>query len=182
MSIRLFILGTLASGNYHPYMIKKKLAEAIPDEILFHVSEGKLYYNFEALHKKGYIREYEVIHESNRPDKTLYAITDTGRKALEQAIYDAFKEASNVSDLYIPIYFLKYVNTNKVAYILEEVIQKEKERWKSYSDVSDDVKLKLKKEDEKAEKSTDFIIKHSFSKANMNLEWLEKLLLFVKDY
>ncbi|MFS0782743.1 PadR family transcriptional regulator [Bacillus sp. 1P06AnD] len=173
MSIRLFILGTLASGNNHPYMIKKKLFDALPISIQREMSEGKFYYNFEALQKKGLIETVEVIHEKNRPDKTLYSITEAGKQALEHEIYESFKKISNVKDLYISIYLLDFVDTDKVALFFEETIEQEKEQWKQYAE--------LKGPYEKCDPKAHFIIEHAFDKATFNIQWMEKLLAFIRS-
>lgn len=181
MSIQLYILGTLVSGNYHPYMIKKKLADSLPSDTMLKISDGKLYYNFDTLQKKGYIEAVEVVHEDHRPDKTLYAITDLGRKALEEKIYNSFKNISNVRELYVSIYFLKYVDPQKVAFILEDQIQKEKE-YRDKNNKIDPNAVQLQQLDEKTKQSVLFIAEHSFGLADLNIEWLEKVLEFVKNY
>jgi len=84
------------------------------------------YYNFETLQKKGFIEPVETIHIENRPNKTLYTITDEGRQYLEQEIYNNFKKFSNIEDLYISIYLLKYINPVKAAIYLEDSINEEK--------------------------------------------------------
>ncbi|MGM9922649.1 MAG: PadR family transcriptional regulator [Bacillus sp. (in: firmicutes)] len=177
MSIRLFILGELASEDNYPYMIKKKLLGSLPHENFIELTEGKFYYNFDALQKKGYIQAIKVIHEKNRPDKTLYSITEAGRQALEQEIYDSFKKITNVKDLFIAIHLLKYVDTTKAAIFYEETIQQEKKCWQEYKE------YKYKKQNELPEidRSAVFISDYAFSEAEFNIEWMEKLLAFIKS-
>jgi len=98
MSLSLFILGTLAEQNNHPYQIKKYLLDVLP---VGKLSEGKFYYNFESLQKKGYIKPVRTDKIENRPSKTTYAITAEGREHLEQSIYDSFRNHADVTDLYI---------------------------------------------------------------------------------
>ncbi|WP_407270438.1 PadR family transcriptional regulator [Radiobacillus sp. PE A8.2] len=180
MSIRLYILGILAISNDHPYQIKKKLVRALPNS---QFSEGKFYYNFEALQKKGHIEAVEVVQEGKRPDKTLYAITTDGRKALEQGIYDSFKNTVILRELYISIYLLQFVDRQKVATILEDTITKEKQRLQQVKERNQNNEKFLEgyvKLNEQTKQSLDFIYDHSFNNADFNISWLEKLLEFVK--
>ncbi|WP_050614440.1 PadR family transcriptional regulator [Bacillus testis] len=176
MSIRLFILGTLAKGNNYPYMIKKKLLDALPINNLTGMSEGKFYYNFEALQKKGLIESVEIIHEKNRPDKTLYTITKSGRQALELDIYDSFKSLTNIQDLYISIYLLDFVDPAKAAFLFEDTIQKEKQRWQEYS------ALREQENDKLCDEKVQFISDHAFSNSAFNIQWMEKLLKLIQTY
>ncbi|GGH73196.1 DNA-binding PadR family transcriptional regulator [Pullulanibacillus pueri] len=179
MSIRLYILGTLAKGNDYPYMIKKRLVDALPDISFVSISDGKFYYQIEALQKKGYIETAEVVHEERRPDKTLYAITPLGKQYLEEEIYNCFKKITHIKDLYIAIYLLDFVDTSKVAVFFEETIKQEKKRRQTF----EEMKEKGTPVDEKLlNKSVQFISEHSFKSIDFNIEWMEKLLEFIKNY
>ncbi|WP_042462451.1 PadR family transcriptional regulator [Neobacillus dielmonensis] len=175
MSLSLFILGSLADENSNPYQLKKELLDAIPIKI----SEGKFYYNFEALQKKGLIEPVETIQIVNRPNKTMYGITQKGRLFLEQEIYNSFKKVARLEDLYISIYLLKYIDPAKAALFLEETIKHEKNRWASYKE-----EFKVSKEilDAKQQRAVQFISEHAFSQSEHNIFWMEKLLNFLKAF
>ena len=174
MSLTLFILGSLANENSNPYQLKKALLDVIPIKI----SEGKFYYNFEALQKKGFIEPVETIQIVNRPNKTLYGITEEGRRFLEQEIYNSFKKVSKIEDLYISIYLLKYIDPVKAAFYLEETIKKEKERWDEFKQA----KVRMEILDDKQQRAVQFISEHAFSQSEHNLHWMEKLLTFIKRF
>jgi len=174
MSLTLFILGSLANENSNPYQLKKALLDVIPIKI----SEGKFYYNFEALQKKGFIEPVETIQIVNRPNKTLYGITEEGRRFLEQEIYNSFKKVSKIEDLYISIYLLKYIDPVKAAFYLEETIKKEKERWDEFKQA----KVRMEILDDKQQRAVQFIREHAFSQSEHNLHWMEKLLTFIKRF
>jgi DNA-binding PadR family transcriptional regulator len=180
LSIRLYILGTLAKENNHPYRIKKKLVQLLPTNKL---SEGKFYYNFEVLQNKGYIEAVEVIQDGKRPEKTLYTITNAGREFLEKGIYDSFKKSIKVQDLYISIYLLEFVDPRKVVEILEASIDKEKKRWGDLQKQKEEHPFKEQFEElnEQMKSSVNFIADHAFSNAKFNIEWLEKFLELVKS-
>ncbi|MDQ0270393.1 PadR family transcriptional regulator [Cytobacillus purgationiresistens] len=172
--IRIYILGMLAQTVNYPYMIRKRLLEVQPYTSL---SEGKFYYDFESLRKKQYIETVETIQEEKRPDKTMYTITNLGRDYLEEELYKCFKKNSELEDLYIAINFLDYIDTKKAGLIFEDTIQKEKKRWKKFEE-----KKKILLSGEKSSNTTQFITDHAFNKAYFNIEWMEKLLAFIKKY
>ncbi|WP_026583629.1 PadR family transcriptional regulator [Bacillus sp. J33] len=180
MSLSLFILGSLADENSHPYKLKKILQDALP---INKISEGKFYYNFEALQKKGLIEPVETIQKENRPNKTLYRITQGGRQFLEQEIYDSFKNVSKLEDLYISIYLLKYIDPIKAAYFLEDAIKQEKRRWAEYREAKNKQEFKKRLEllDDKQQMALQFISEHAFSQSDQNILWMEKLLTFLKQ-
>ncbi|WP_169908068.1 PadR family transcriptional regulator [Metabacillus halosaccharovorans] len=180
MSVSLFILGSLADENSHPYKLKKDLLDALP---INRMSEGKFYYNFEALQKKGYIEPVESIQIENRPNKTLYKITKIGREFLEQEIYHSFKEVSNLKDLYISIYLIKFIDPLKAVFLLEDAINQEKKRWVEYreSKNSEKIKNRMERLDDKQKKAVHFISEHAFSQSEENIRWMEKLLSFLKE-
>jgi DNA-binding PadR family transcriptional regulator len=180
LSIRLYILGTLAKGSTHPYMIKKKLIQSMPSTTF---SEGKFYYNFEVLQNKKYIEAVEVIQEGNRPEKTLYAITEEGLSYLEQEIYNSFKKSIKVQDLYISIYLLEFIDNNKAAHILEAAIHKEKKRMEKVEELKANHPAidEFESFSKKKQAAVRFIADHSYHVHQLNMEWLEKLLLMIKS-
>jgi DNA-binding PadR family transcriptional regulator len=180
MSLSLFILGSLANENSNPYQLKKALLDVIPITI----SEGKFYYNFEALQKKGLIEPVETIKIVNRPNKTLYGITQDGRSYLEQEIYNSFKKVSKIEELYISIYLLKFIDPVKAAFFLEETIKKEKNQWDEFKRAKDQEEFKERMEllDEEQQRAVQFISEHAFSQSEHNIYWMEKLLDYLKRF
>lgn len=121
MSLQIFILGRLHEQDYHPYDIKKSINNA--GENLVRVTDGNLYYNFEALQKKGYVQKVNTVQNDNRPEKTNYAITEKGKQALKDMIYKSFKNADDVRSLFASLLFVHLVDTNKLIYSTLEVIE-----------------------------------------------------------
>ncbi|ULT54873.1 helix-turn-helix transcriptional regulator [Neobacillus drentensis] len=169
----------MANENSSPYQLKKALLDVIPIKI----SEGKFYYNFESLQKKGLIEPVETIQIVNRPNKTLYGITQEGIRFLEQEIYNSFKKVSKIEDLYISIYLLKYIDSAKAALFLEKTIKREKNQWEEFKRAKDKVEFKERMEllDDKQRNAVQFISEHAFSQSEHNIYWMEKLLTFLKQ-
>lgn len=173
MSLQVFILGILSEGNHHPYDIKKMFKRENMEDI-HKITDGTLYYNFEALLKKGCIEKVEVTREDNRPEKTTYAITKKGKETLEQEIYGSFKNFKDIKSLYSPTLFLKHADPVKLAFLIEEGIEnlkgkitRNKEEWDLLKD--------------KTPPHVHLIQDYALSQLELDMGWLQKLLVYVQD-
>ena len=87
-SIRLFILGTLsASGPLHGHQIRQQ-AQNDRTEAWTDIQVGSVYGAIKRLASEGLIREVRTEKVGNRPERTIYEITQEGRRSLA-AIHDA---------------------------------------------------------------------------------------------
>jgi len=170
MLIQLFILGVLSESNYHPYFIKKLFKSFVGVDPSFKMSDGKLYYHFDSLEKKGYIEKKEVVQTDNRPEKTVFAITEDGKAYMVELIYKTFNNIniSNVNSLYIPILFLKFVDLNRVIILLDQAIQKESKRIDSLLAAGNNPSV-LHVE------HIQLIVRHADHQLHENLRWLEDI-------
>jgi DNA-binding PadR family transcriptional regulator len=81
MSIKHAILGLLAEGPLHGYELKAAYEEdLVPASPL---NYGQVYTTLERLGRDGLVA-HEVVSQSERPDKKVYALTDEGRKELHE--------------------------------------------------------------------------------------------------
>ncbi|WP_052723547.1 PadR family transcriptional regulator [Paenibacillus wulumuqiensis] len=126
MSLQIYILGSLWHEERHPYDIKKRILENTSNTVS--ITDGNLYYNFDALYKKGYLEKVETVQSEGHPDKSNYAITESGREALKDMIYKSFKHPKDIRSLLAPLFFVKLVDIDRILYMLSEAIeQKEQE-------------------------------------------------------
>lgn len=174
LSLQIFILGTLSEMDCHPYDIKKQVQKSLDNNVS--INDGTLYYNFEVLLKKGFIRKIEVVQSENRPEKTLYAITDIGRKKLEDEIYSSFQKMTNITSLYASLVFLDKVDKQKLSYLIEEAIEKLNSKLQIF-DVKD---VELKDIPEHKLVGIRLIAEHAYHSIRNDKEWLEKLLVLVQ--
>ncbi|WP_312096380.1 PadR family transcriptional regulator [Niallia sp.] len=171
MAIQIFILSKLIEENTYPYKLKKQLSDPIPLDQLAGLTESKLYYHFESLMKQGLIEPVEVIREEHRPDKQVFAITSKGREALPGKIYTLFEKADAISDMFVGLANMKYVEREKVVDILEKKMKNIKERLEQIMILEN--KLQIDKE---KEKFLEFITDYISAKANQKTYWLEQLI------
>ncbi|MBO7746436.1 PadR family transcriptional regulator [Paenibacillus sp. MWE-103] len=95
MSMRLMILGLLMEHDRHPYEIRQTIKLRNWNES-FKLRDGSLYYAVDQLRQDGLIEAAEVVAVpgENRPDKTIYRITDKGREAFYLLLNEQFKLTS----------------------------------------------------------------------------------------
>ncbi|AJY77561.1 PadR family transcriptional regulator [Paenibacillus beijingensis] len=120
--MKLIVLGMLHERDMHPY----EISLVMKDRNMTHYTKlqiGSLYYAIDQMAKDGEIEVVEVIRSKNRPDKTVYRITDQGRAMFQQLLLGKFKE---IEPIYHPMYgalsFAKYGDAEELAAILEQRI------------------------------------------------------------
>lgn len=72
------VLGSLSERPMHPYEISTTLRARGKDQSI-KVNYGSLYSVVSSLEKHGFVEAQETVREGNRPERTVYRITDAGR-------------------------------------------------------------------------------------------------------
>ncbi len=67
-------------------------------------AKGSLYYAFEQLEKQGAIHITNVIRDTNRPDKTIFHITEEGKKLFHTLLLKQFEAKTKYINLFIQPY------------------------------------------------------------------------------
>ncbi|GAB2639543.1 PadR family transcriptional regulator [Kribbella swartbergensis] len=73
------VLGSLSERPMHPYEISTMLRARGKDQSI-KLNYGSLYSVVAALEKNGFVEARETIREGNRPERTVYEITEAGRE------------------------------------------------------------------------------------------------------
>lgn len=87
----LAVLGYLVQRPMHPYELGRLLREHGEDRSI-KFTHGSLYMVFGQLAKAGFIIEHEISREGQRPERTVYALTDAGRAELRDWMRDLVAE------------------------------------------------------------------------------------------
>ncbi|MDR0137066.1 PadR family transcriptional regulator [Metabacillus idriensis] len=168
MSMKLVILGLLMERDAHPYEMKQTMEQRHMDHFM-KLQKGSLYYAVEQLHKKEYIKVVDVIKDTNRPDKTIYQITDSGKKLFHKLILD---ELSTDSNLYHPLFtgvaFALHGNQQEIADILEKRMTLTEKRVRELSSILDFYK--------QLPRAVIHLIKGSILHGEAELAWLKNLI------
>jgi DNA-binding PadR family transcriptional regulator len=77
--LALAVLSYLTMKPMHPYELSRTLRDN-GDARSIKFNHGSLYMVVQQLAKAGYIAEQETSREGQRPERTIYAITDAGRR------------------------------------------------------------------------------------------------------
>ncbi|MGW5363529.1 PadR family transcriptional regulator [Actinopolymorpha pittospori] len=77
----LAVLAWLLVGPMHPYELGRRLQESGKDRTIKY-NRGSLYMVVEQLRKAGYVAAQETLRDTQRPERTVYALTDEGRHEL----------------------------------------------------------------------------------------------------
>lgn len=146
------------------------------------ITDGNLYYNFEALLKKDYIRKSETVQSENRPEKTTYRITEAGQDALREGIYAAFKNPKSVESLFAPMLFIELVDIQRLIFFIQEIItelekdlEQYDDKWLHYSQRVNEVILTDKGH------YASFIADHVWNRKKLELDSYTKLLNILKN-
>lgn len=89
MVTRILILWLLAEQPLHGYRIKKILGDPSLG-FWFPVEDASIYSMLRSLEKAGLAREAGQEREGKRPNRVLYAITRSGRRALRERLQEAW--------------------------------------------------------------------------------------------
>ena len=76
--LALAVLACLFERPMHPYEVASTLRERRKDESI-KLNYGSLYAIVESMRKRKLIEEQETEREGNRPERTIYRLTDAGR-------------------------------------------------------------------------------------------------------
>ncbi|MDQ6419904.1 PadR family transcriptional regulator [Paenibacillus sp. LHD-117] len=130
MSVKLLVLGLMMEQDRHPYDIRQTI-KARNWHVTFNVRDGSLYYAVDQLREEGMIEAAEVVQISgqNRPDKTIYRITDKGREALNRMLNKQLGETAFPQHPVLPaLPFIRHGDRDRTLRHLESQLTACKER------------------------------------------------------
>ncbi|WP_055492997.1 PadR family transcriptional regulator [Streptomyces sp. TP-A0356] len=85
--LALAVMATLCQKPMHPYEIAQTLRRQGKD-ISTKINYGSLYTVVQNLEKHGFVEVTEVERQGNRPERTIYGLTDAGRQEMTEWISD----------------------------------------------------------------------------------------------
>ncbi len=87
----LAVLSYLSQRPMHPYELGRTLREH-GDERSIKFNHGSLYMVFQQLERAGFVAAQETTREGQRPERTVYALTDAGRRELRDWLRELVEE------------------------------------------------------------------------------------------
>lgn len=85
--LALAVLVSLYEKPMHPYEVAQTLRSRAKQESV-RLNYGSLYAVVESLEKKGFVKATGTLREGKRPERTVYEITDTGAREMNEWLTD----------------------------------------------------------------------------------------------
>ncbi|ANJ28280.1 PadR family transcriptional regulator [Agromyces aureus] len=92
-------LAILIEGPMHPYEMYQLMLARKEDRVV-KVSAGSLYRAVERLERDGLIAESATERMGNRPERTVYTVTDAGRTAFDESLEEMLAHPVNEFPLF----------------------------------------------------------------------------------
>src|SRR5712691_10311 len=92
--LALAVMNLLMEHPMHPYEMKSKMKERGHDQVI-KLKGGSIYDTVERLEAGGFIEAHETSREGRRPERTVYAITDTGRDEITDWLAELLAQPVN---------------------------------------------------------------------------------------
>jgi DNA-binding PadR family transcriptional regulator len=128
MKAELYILGVLHRGDFHPYEIKRRLAQAMI-ECFTDVDTGTLYYAVKQLVANGFVLAIAREWVARGGMRTVYSITPAGRQRFQELLHAQFTATGDLqTTLYGPMLFLHLADQILVAEALRRRIEGQETR------------------------------------------------------
>lgn len=89
--LALAVLSYLSQGPMHPYELGRTLRDH-GDERSIKFNHGSLYMVVQQLARAGFVVAQETTREGQRPERTVYALTDAGRDELHDWLRELVEE------------------------------------------------------------------------------------------
>jgi DNA-binding PadR family transcriptional regulator len=168
MLMKLAILGLLMEGDSHTYEIRQKMKERAMHKYI-KIQDGSLYYAMDQLSKAGFVNAVEVINDSNRPDRTVYSISDSGKIKFQELLFKQMELPDRfMSPLHIALVFARHGHDDQIATILLKKINQCEENIKMFWDLYEE-HIPI------VPRSVLHMMYGSFEQAVAELKWLKRL-------
>jgi DNA-binding PadR family transcriptional regulator len=114
------VLALLYEKPMHPYEISSTLRERRKEDSI-KINYGSLYAVVESLEKNALIEARERVREGRRPERTVYALTDAGRAALQKWLGELLAEPTRqFTDFEAALSLMPAVPPERVVHLLRQ--------------------------------------------------------------
>jgi len=118
--VALSVLSLLNERAMHPYEMRSLMRERRHDRA-FRIRESSVYDTVARLAERGFIEPVEVNREGRRPERTVYAITESGRDELLVWLWDLASEpAAEYPAFAAPLMFIYSLGRDRVVAALQQ--------------------------------------------------------------
>lgn len=169
MSMKLVILGLLLEGDKHPYEMQQIIKQRKMDRYI-KFQKGSLYYAVNQLEKSNHIEIVNIIRETKRPDKTIYTITEKGKKEFNILLKKQFSTyVTYCNPINSALTFINQLSEDEIIPMIEKRIYDTENVLKSIKEIYKDSESKLNKGDL-------FIFLGTIRQIEYEIIWLKDIL------
>ncbi|HET7418837.1 MAG TPA: PadR family transcriptional regulator [Candidatus Dormibacteraeota bacterium] len=137
--LALSILELLSERPMHPYELAHTMRERHHDEFI-RLNFGSLYHTVEVLERNGWIVPAEREKEGRRPERTVYHLTEPGRRVLLQVVGDTVSEPRReYLHFSAGLMFMHHLDAKEAARRLEQRSQALREKITKLSQILDEL-------------------------------------------
>jgi DNA-binding PadR family transcriptional regulator len=121
--LALSILELLSERPMHPYELAATMRSRHHDEFI-RLNFGSLYHTVDSLERYGWIVPAEKEKEGNRPERTVYRLTDSGRTILLQVVSEIIAQPRREYPYFSAgLMFMHHLEPSAAAQLLERRAQ-----------------------------------------------------------
>jgi len=121
--LALSILELLHERPMHPYELAATMRDRHHDEFI-RLNFGSLYHTVDSLERYGWIVSAEKEKEGNRPERTIYRLTDSGRTVLLQVVSEIIAQPRREYPYFSAgLMFMHHLEAATAAQLLEQRAQ-----------------------------------------------------------
>lgn len=137
--LALSILELLNERPMHPYELAATMRERHHDEFI-RLNFGSLYHTVDSLERYGWVVPAEKEKEGNRPERTIYRLTDSGRKVLLQVVSEIIAQPRREYPHFAAgLMFMHQLDAATAAHVLEQRAEALQEVITKLSHILDEV-------------------------------------------
>jgi DNA-binding PadR family transcriptional regulator len=166
MNIQAVILGFLMAEPMTGYDIKGRFERSIAN--FFDASYGAIYPALKRMEKEGLITK-EVVPQEGKPNKNVFAITETGKEEFFNSLHSPVETELVRSDFLVRMYFGSYVTPEQFRQWLEEAQTRVQAELQSLLELREAI---FDKVDPYKLRTLDYGVE----RAKFNLAWLQREL------
>lgn len=87
--LALAVLALLHESPMHPYRMQQLIKERGKDQVINVGQRASLYQTIRQLERAGLVQVRETVRSENRPDRTIYQLTESGRQTIQDWLREA---------------------------------------------------------------------------------------------
>ncbi len=122
MSTRLIVLGLLQERPFHGYDLKRVMKERYMDEWA-NVAFGSIYFALGQMTAEGWIAAQPTERAGNRPSRTVYCITESGRREFLRLLRECWQDNRLTQhSIRVCLFFMKHLPRDEtIGYVRRRI-------------------------------------------------------------